>query len=283
MKQRKNYASKLTKGELIKNGITLVTEDGYVFKGDKQITPSINLCGYFVVTLYELDENGEKIKKPIKRQFKGCKKISDTYIYAMRTVGLHRIMWAWFHDEVPEGYVVDHINNKHDAQEDYRLENLQLLTPAQNLTKERSESIKQLKCNLNKPLSFYECKLDSYLAKYNEAKKNHDVELAHKLRGNICQTKARIRYYKAHIDEANAVRAEAEEKIAKKEAKKDAYHARAERIKELNDLACKARLQYLKTKHEYGVKHLMTLNAKKEWRAAVAERNEFLGISDKKD
>ena len=279
MKQRKNYASKLTKDELIKNGITLVTEDGYVFKGDKQIIPSITLGGYFVVALYELDENGDKIKNPVKRQFKGCKKISDTYVYAIRTVGLHRIMWAWFNDEVPEGYVVDHINNKHDAQEDYRLENLQLLTPAQNLNKERSESTKQLKCKLNKPLSFYECKLDSYLAKYNEAKKNHDVELAHKLRANICQTKSRIRYYKAHINEANAIKVEAEEKIANK----DAYHARVARIKELNDLACKARSQYLKTKHEYGAKHWMTIHDKQEWRAAVAERNEFLGLSDKKD
>ena len=279
MKQRKNYASKLTKDELIKNGITLVTEDGYVFKGDKQITPSINLCGYFVVTLYELDENGEKIKKPIKRQFKGCKKISDTYVYVTRTVGLHRIMWAWFHDEVPEGYVVDHINNKHDAQEDYRLENLQLLTPVQNLTKERIESTKQLKCKLNKPLSFYECKINSYLEKYNEAKKNHDVELAHKLRANIFQTRARIRYYKAHTDEANAIIAEAEEKIAKK----DAYHVRAARIKELNDLAYRARLKYLQAKHEYGKYHLTTIHEKQEWRAAVAERNEFLEISDKKD
>lgn len=279
MKKRKNYASKLTKDELIKSGITLVTEDGYVFKGDKQITPSIDLSGYFVFAIYELDENGEKIKKPIKRQFKGCKKISDTYVYVMRTVGLHRIMWAWFHDEVPEGYVVDHINNKHEEQEDYRLENLQLLTPAQNLNKERGESTKQLKCKLNKPLSFYECKLDSYLAKYNEAKKNHDAELAHKLRSNIADAKARIRYYKAHIEEANALKAEAEEKIANK----DAYHVRAARIKELNDLACKARSQYLQAQHEYGDNHLMTLSAKKEWRAAVAERNEFLEISDKKD
>lgn len=43
---KKTYASKLTKEELIKGGITNITEEGYVFKGAKQITPSINCQGY---------------------------------------------------------------------------------------------------------------------------------------------------------------------------------------------------------------------------------------------
>ena len=46
MKQRKAYASALTKEELIKGGITLITEEGHVFKGDKQVIPSINCQGY---------------------------------------------------------------------------------------------------------------------------------------------------------------------------------------------------------------------------------------------
>lgn len=46
MKQRQTYATKLTKEDLIKGGITLVTEDGLVFKGDKQVTPTINAAGY---------------------------------------------------------------------------------------------------------------------------------------------------------------------------------------------------------------------------------------------
>lgn len=263
MKQRKNYASQLTKDELIKNGITLVTEDGYVFKGDKQVTPSVSVGGYFVFPLYELDENGDKIKKPIKRQFKGCKKISDTYVYAMKTVGLHRLMWAWFHDEVPEGYIVDHINNKHEAQEDYRLDNLQLLTPAKNVAKERGESTKQIKCKLNKPLSFYEDKLNNYLAKYDEAKRNHDADLVHKLRSNIADTKARIRYWKAHQEEAASINAE------------------TEKLKELEKAALEKRMNYMQAQWDYGDDHFMTLCAKKEWRAAVADRNEFLGITDK--
>ena len=47
---------------------------------------------------------------------------------------LARVIYAWFskEKEVPEGYVVDHINNNPD---DNRLDNLQLLTVEENLTK----------------------------------------------------------------------------------------------------------------------------------------------------
>lgn len=201
MKERKPYASRLTKDELIKAGITLVTEDGLVFRGDQQVKPSIISSGYWVMPIYVLDENGNKIKHPIKRQYKGCNHLTDTYTYEARLLGLHRIMWAWFHDEVPEGYVVDHINNKHENQEDYHLENLQLLTPGENIAKERGTSTKQIKCSLKRPLSWYENRLNMYLEKYNEAKANHDANLAHKLRTNIADTKARIRYHIAHKGE----------------------------------------------------------------------------------
>lgn len=201
MKTRRNYASRLTKDELIKNGITLVTEDGLVFRGEQQVKFSINSAGYWVVPIYVLDENGNKIKKPIKRQYKDRSHMTDTYVYDSRIIGLHRLMWAWHFSEVPEGYVVDHISNKHENLEDYHLSNLQLLTPGENLAKERRTSTRQMKCSLKRPLSWYEDRLNMYLEKYNEAKATHNAELAHKLRTNIADTKARIRYYVANKGE----------------------------------------------------------------------------------
>lgn len=203
---RKNYASRLTKEMLIANGIELITEDGCVFKNGKQYFPTVSKQGYLILSLYDLDENGNKIKVPSKKRWGNSEKIYDTYNYKAMIVGLHRAMWAWIHGEVPEGYVVDHINNKHECIEDYHLSNLQLLTQAENVAKERPESNKrELYCNLAKPLSFYENKLMRYLLKYDEAKQNHDTDLAHKLRSNISNTKARIRYYKAHQDEADQI------------------------------------------------------------------------------
>ena len=45
---------------------------------------------------------------------------------------LARIIYAWFNGEVPEGFVVDHIDNDPDNN---KLSNLQLLTVEENLAK----------------------------------------------------------------------------------------------------------------------------------------------------
>lgn len=45
---------------------------------------------------------------------------------------VHRIVWETFNSEIPQGYEIDHINNKLD---DNRLDNLQLLTKSANLQK----------------------------------------------------------------------------------------------------------------------------------------------------
>lgn len=193
------YAKRLTKEDLMKGGIVEITEDCKVFgkNGEISMTKS-HKQGYIVLTIYDVDAEGNKIKVPTTRTFKGGKKPCDTYVYKTRTIGLHRAMWAWFHNEVPDGMVVDHINNKHQSIEDYYLSNLQLLTPQENITKERECNTKQVPCCLSKPRSFYENRLASYEAMHEEAKKAGDKELCHKLRGNIASMKARIRYWDAN-------------------------------------------------------------------------------------
>ena len=269
MNQR-TYAKEITKDYLIKLGITDVTPDGlHVYKNGKEVHQCKTRSGkkkyYLSVILYD-PELRQSI--PVEERNSASGNI---------TLGVHVVNYVWNKSDKAKGIVIDHIDNDPFNND---IKNLQPKTPKANLHKEHKYwCTGQLKCRLNKPLSFYEDKLSHYLALHDEAYSRGDKEACHKLRGNISQTRARINYYKAHIDEANAIKAEAEEKIAKK----DAYHARVARIKELNDLACKARSQYLKTKHEYGANHWMTIHDKQEWRAAVAERNEFLEISDKKD
>lgn len=187
------YARKLTKEELIKSGITAVDfETGKVFGAEGERTYSINKGGYLVLPIYELDDNGNKIKVPLRRRYQGCKKISDTYNYKQRVVGLHRLIWAWKYGEVPEGYVIDHKNNKHSELEDYRLDNLQCITPAQNLAKEKPESNRMIKTN--KSLEHCEELLNICLDMYNKAKFEHNAEKAHKYRSLISYYKAQIRY-----------------------------------------------------------------------------------------
>lgn len=208
------YAKKLTKARLIQEGFTEITKEGRLFKGEREVFPQWNgkednANRYLCITLNQRDSEGHLIKGK-DRVYKYTRKDGTIGEYTSwnaksETFGLHRVLWAWFYGEVPEGFVVDHINNKHSRIEDYHLDNLQLLTPKENITKERICNIMELKCNLSKPRSYYEDKLAKYEALYEEAKKNKDAAAAHHLRSNISQTRARLRYYDAHTKEVTEV------------------------------------------------------------------------------
>ena len=202
MKKRKTYASRLTKEMLVANGYELITEDGAVIKNGKQVIPTQNKQGYLMLTLYELDEDGNKIKIPITRTFKGCKKPSNTYTYKVMMVGLHRAMWAWIYGVVEEGYVIDHRSNKHTSIEDYNISNLQLISQRENTIKDRKASTKEFKCKLDKPISYYEDKLAYYEDLYQKAVKEGNQEEAHKQRANTFNQRAKIRYWLSHKAEA---------------------------------------------------------------------------------
>lgn len=204
------YAKKLTKERLIQEGFTEITKEGRLFKGEQEVFPhwngkEDNPNRYLSITLYQRDSEGHLIKGKA-RKYKYTRKdgsIGESISWQAKqdTFGLHRVMWAWHYNEVPEGYVVDHINNKHSKIEDYHLDNLQLLTPKENITKERICNVKEIRCKLNKPRSFYEDKLKKYEALYKSAKLNKDAKAAAKLRGNLSTIRARLRYYDNHKKE----------------------------------------------------------------------------------
>ena len=202
MKNRKTYASRLTKEMLIANGYELITEDGTVIRNGKQVITTQNKQGYLVLHIYELDEDGNKIKIPITYIRKGRKKPTDTYIYKTITVGLHRAMWAWFYGVVEEGYVIDHRNNKHTSIEDYHISNLQIISQRENTIKDCKVSTRELKCRLDKPISYYEDKLTYYEDLYQKAKKEGNQKEAANQRCNTYVQRAKIRYWLSHKAEA---------------------------------------------------------------------------------
>lgn len=208
------YGRELTKEHLIAAGITEITPEGRVYRGEVEVNMSKTQQGYFVFSIYDRDENGDLIKLPHPRNPK-------SYVYATRSIGLHRAMYAWFYGKVPEGKVVDHIDNKHSELIDYRLPNLQILTPARNLEKEKVEANPRItKCKLWRPRSYYEDRLNSYIAQYEEAKTQRDVKRAHTLRASISTAKAQLRYYDAHLEEAKIAYKERSQKELDKLLKK---------------------------------------------------------------
>jgi hypothetical protein len=206
------YARKLTKEDLMKSGITNVTEDGKVFKGEAEVQPQMTNAGYLTHIIFEFDEDGKRIAILNSKSAFG-------YIYKTRTIGLHRLMWAWFHDEVPSGMVVDHINDSHDKPEDYHLSNLQLLTPSENIRKSRTASTTEIRCKMDKPRSYYENQLTECLEDYEIAKLERNATAAHKLRTKLFQLRAKLRYWDSHKD---LIQANIELQEATTEAKTEA-------------------------------------------------------------
>ena len=189
------YARKLTKQELIDGGITNITVNGRIFKNGEDITDylSLNPRGYKVLFIYDRDENGCYIKQNLDKRYPGH------YTYKLRSISLNRAIYAWFNDIVEDGFVVDHKDNNKD---NYDLTNLQILTPQDNVNKEkRGWNIKETKCNMKKARSFYTDKLEKYLIEYEKAKAEGNAEYTHTLRSNISQLRARIRYWDSHKEE----------------------------------------------------------------------------------
>ena len=258
----KIFARPLTKDYLQKHGVKEITpdckvilEDGRVLEKEEDFIK--DKLGYFSFNVFELDENGNRIKIPITKRYKykGYEKLSSTHIYKVRTIYLHRAVYVWFNDEIPEGLIIDHIINKHDTLADNRLENLQLLSQGEHARKDRPLSTRELKCNMTLPLSYYEEKLNTYLNKYNNAK---DQKEKTNLRTRICEGKARIRYQKSHEEEYK----ENEEANALKTQKE-----RAKDLKQYQKIVDEARKIY---------KDNPTIDNKYNWRLAIKVYNDFI-------
>lgn len=191
------YASELTKEDLIKMGVVDVDFDTltvYGTNGPKTPVKSHNQK-YIVISLYALDENGERIKLPrttTKVKHNGYVYYIDSYMYKCKTVLLSRLLWAWKYGIAHEGMVIDHKNNRHDRLEDYRLENLQEITPAQNIAKERPNSNTRIVYR-KKSIEYYEDKLTQAESDYENAKLLGDADLVHKTRSMVSYFRACIR------------------------------------------------------------------------------------------
>ena len=179
------YARELTKEYLIKLGIINITPDGkHIYIGvDKEIDQQKLNNGYLYINRYDPDIY--KVLYPITKS-----RNAGTV-----NIPVHRAVYAWYKGSATASMVVDHINNN---KTDNRIDNLQLLTPKENIWKGRECDVRELKCNLRRPRSYYEYLINLYTAEYEQAKLDHDAKKVKNLRSNLSQNRAKLRYWDSH-------------------------------------------------------------------------------------
>lgn len=246
---KRRFAQRLTKEDLIRAGIKDIYFDPdeakyHIIRNDgKELKLYKGKIRYFYFTIYLIDEDGNRVKKPVKRKFKHCKKESNTYKYKTKNITLHRGVYAWFKGEVPEGYVVDHIDNKHDTQYDSRIDNLQLITQQENSTKDRPNNVRtEIPCDMKKPIQHYIDKCNYWLLEYEREKKERSssTECAVKCRTYYNAYKKRIRYWYKHQSEheefikSESARVSAQDYIQDRRSKIKQYKQEIKEAKEIS-------------------------------------------------
>ena len=254
---RRPYAGEVTKAYLKqKLGIEHVSTDGAVVicKG-KQLNISISKRTkkpYGNVTLYD-PEIRAAVPKEERNSYTG--NIS---------IGIHVLNYVWNVADKPEGMVIDHIDNDPTNND---VSNLQMMTQKENLVKEHPEwHQSELKCDLRKPRSFYEKKLEGYEFALEQAKQMHDDVGAHHLRTNVSQTRARLRYYDSHIEEARVVEQAKQAEEAEKQAKRELVKKK----KELQYRVDHTRKMYQELLEAYGKDDPIVEEYWGHWKVAVA-------------
>lgn len=222
MKKRRPYAGEVTKDYLKKLGVEYVSTDGtVVIKDGEQVAISFSektKKPYGNVSFYDPD-----IRAAVPKE----ERTDSTGEF---TLGIHVLNYVWNRETKPFGKVVHHRDNNPRNND---IDNLALKTPRENVMEERTESTRELKCNMSKPRSFYEEKLELLEREYLLALEEGDQNKLHNLRSYKSQCRANLRYWDSHAEEheeiqaVNAAKAEAK---AKKELK-------AKHIKVLRELA----------------------------------------------
>lgn len=169
----------ITKSYLEFLGVTNVTPDGRIFTKNGERKPGTkNKQGRLTIILYDTD----KYKSvPIKKRNTNSGKVE---------LKVHRVVYTWFHGEVPYGKEVHHkdfncLNNS--------IDNLEALTSEEHRAK-HNKGNREVKCRLDIPRDWYVNKLESFQAKENKTASDYVY---------ISEYKAKIRYYDNNIKEAN--------------------------------------------------------------------------------
>ena len=115
--------------------------------------------------------------------------ISDKKLSKPKNYYIHRFEWECVRGDIPEGFVIDHIDSN---KTNNKIENLQLLTVSENAQKGRSKPIKSFNIKNNKQKK-YESITSASL----------ELDISFSIISNICR---KVKYYKTVISKKDGDR-----------------------------------------------------------------------------
>ena len=116
-------------------------------------------------------------------------KVNDKKLIKPKNYYIHRFEWECVKGVIPEGFVIDHIDS---VKTNNKIENLQLLTLAENVRKGNSKPIKSFNIKNNKQKK-YESITSASL----------ELDISFSIISNICR---KVKYYKTVISKKDGDR-----------------------------------------------------------------------------
>ena len=239
--KHENFNTGLSKQYLEYLGITNITEDGRIYKGDKELQGGLDNSGYMHLCL--IDKDGKQ-----------------------RSILTHRAVYAWHHCYIPPRIQIDHVSgDRHDNS----ISNLRLATAKQNRANRHHDSgTYAMPCSMKHPRAYYEDLLNSALELPKGTTRN----------SRVSHLRAKLRYWDSHAEEREAYLAKQSDKTKLKEltteakrlaearlrlkfcAKKYKELGNKERWHQMNKLAANAALVSIEKLEEISNKHFEALS-----------------------
>ena len=159
-----NFNTGLSRQYLEYLGITNITEDGHIYKGEIELTQSLEGSGYMKIQPH--DKEGKK-----------------------RNILTHRAVYAWHKGYIPPKMMLDH---KDGDRYNNHIDNLRLATATENrANRVHKAGTYEMRCSMKFPRSHYEQKLEKAIAM---PKSNNRKTM-------VSQAKAKLRYWDTHAEE----------------------------------------------------------------------------------
>ena len=173
--KHENFNTGLSKQYLEYLGITNITEDGRVFKGEEELAASPEGNGYLMYKPY--DKEGKQ-----------------------RNIKAHRAVYAWHHGYIPPKMQIDHLDgDRHNN----NISNLRLATAKENqANRHHNGGSYEMRCSMKYPRSYYEDKLKEY--ETDEKSRSRSTKMS--------VLRAKLRYYDSHAEEHEAYLAKQSDK-----------------------------------------------------------------------